>query len=509
VNRKLHLALLFLLLCAAGLSSALYKALVLSFPLLPEATASLWQVEASISFNSLDIPAKLSLFLPRSSKAVAVVDESFISHGYGLTMKQTKLNRTAIWSIRRSAGRQQLFYRALIRPVEGQAPKLPPPPKEAKPEFAGAELAAAQAVIADLREHSADTETLTNSLLQKVNDRELDDNLRLIVGKKPDRFKRIVAASRILNTAGIPARAVHGIRLMQQTKEAELEHWLEVHDPASDSWLPFGRDIEEGQAEETYLIWWRGSAPLADLEGGSRLRVKIALTPSQEEAIDSAMARAQLTGRSFYEYSLFSLPISTQTVYRIILLVPIGALLVVVLRNIIGIQTFGTFMPVLIALAFRETELLLGLVFFTGIIVAGLAIRFYLEHLKLLLVPRLAAIVVIVVLLMAALSVITHKLGIERGLSISLFPMIIMTMTIERMSLVWEENGPFAAIAQGLGSLLAAAAIYLIITNHYVEHLVFVFPETLLVVLAFILLLGRYCGYRLFELFRFASLARD
>ena len=39
------------------------------------------------------------------------------------------------------------------------------------------------------------------------------------------------------------------------------------------------------------------------------------------------------------------------------------------------------------------------------------------------------------------------------------------------------------------------------------KHLFFVFPELLLLVLAFTLLLGRYSGYRLLELLRFRPLA--
>jgi hypothetical protein len=41
-----------------------------------------------------------------------------------------------------------------------------------------------------------------------------------------------------------------------------------------------------------------------------------------------------------------------------------------------------------------------------------------------------------------------------------------------------------------------------------VEHMVFVFPELLLVLLAFVLLLGRYSGYRLLELQRFRSFSK-
>jgi len=180
----------------------------------------------------------------------------------------------------------------------------------------------------------------------------------------------------------------------------------------------------------------------------------------------------------------------------------------VVLRNVVGLSAFGTFMPVLIALAFRETQLLAGVVLFSLIVGLGLLIRFYLERLKLLVVPRLAAVLIVVVLLMACFSVLGHKVGLERGLSVALFPMVIMTMTIERMSIVWEERGPSEALKQGIGSIGAAALIYAVIHNREVQHLFFVFPELLLVLLAGTILLGRYSGYRLFELFRFRGLVK-
>jgi hypothetical protein len=186
----------------------------------------------------------------------------------------------------------------------------------------------------------------------------------------------------------------------------------------------------------------------------------------------------------------------------------VGAFLLVIFRNVIGVKTFGTFMPILIALAFRETELLWGIALFSSLVGLGLAIRFQLERLKLLLVPRLASVLIVVVLLMAALSVLTHKLGLERGLSVALFPMVILTMTIERMSIVWEEQGSKEGLQQALGSLLVAACTYLIITVSYVEHLVFVFPELLFLLLAGTLLLGRYTGYRLLELSRFRALIK-
>jgi len=178
---------------------------------------------------------------------------------------------------------------------------------------------------------------------------------------------------------------------------------------------------------------------------------------------------------------------------------------VVLLRNVIGIKTFGTFMPILIALAFRETELLWGIILFTTLIALGLLFRFYLEYLKLLLVPRLASVLIIVVMLMLIISVVSYKLGFDRGLSLALFPMVIITMSIERMSLVWEEFGSVEAIKQGVGSLMVAVLGYLAMSSRYLGHLVFTFPEVLLIILAGSLLLGRYTGYRLTELWRFRN----
>jgi hypothetical protein len=124
-----------------------------------------------------------------------------------------------------------------------------------------------------------------------------------------------------------------------------------------------------------------------------------------------------------------------------------------------------------------------------------------------LLVPRLAAVLMVVIFLMAWVSVLSNHLGLERGLSVALFPMVIITMTIERMSIVWEEHGPAWAFQEGAGSLATAALAYALMSLHSIEHLMFVFPELLLVLLGITLLLGRYSGYRLLELRRFRAVA--
>jgi len=91
-------------------------------------------------------------------------------------------------------------------------------------------------------------------------------------------------------------------------------------------------------------------------------------------------------------------------------------------------------------------------------------------------------------------------------LKITFFPLIILSWTIERMSILWEEEGWREVAIQGFGSLGTAVAAYLAMTNPLVRHLSFNFIGLQFVVLALIMLLGSYSGYRLLELWRFKPL---
>jgi hypothetical protein len=108
---------------------------------------------------------------------------------------------------------------------------------------------------------------------------------------------------------------------------------------------------------------------------------------------------------------------------------------------------------------------------------------------------------------MLLISLMSHKLGMDTGLSVALFPMVIVAMTIERMSIVWEERGPADAMRAAFGSLVLATLAYTGMGLDWLEHLIITFPELLLIVLALVILAGRYTGYRLLELTRFKALA--
>ncbi len=504
---KRHLYLLVLCLSILGLGLFVYKAVVLQFPLIPQTQAELWIIEAHLTFFAKNKPVKASLALPRNTRRYAIVDENFISQGYGLTTVKDDENRRATWSIQKANGKQHLYYRATVRRVEmDDSQDKSYQPEIIQPFLEGAQFAAAQALLADINTKSADTGTFVAILFSRLNQPNTDPNLQLLLDKDHSPEKKLQIATNILAFAKIPSRVVHGVRLIEFQRQATIVHWLQIFDKGQWNF----HDPESGRPNipSQYFTWWQGQQPLMHIDGGDKLSITMTIAPNQEEAIRAAMYHTQLTTPYLLEFSLFSLPLEAQAVYRILLMVPMGALLLLVLRNVIGVKTFGTFMPILMALAFRETQLVWGVILFSLVVALGLAVRFYLEHLKLLLVPRLASLLIIVILLMATLSVLSHKLGLDRGLSVALFPMVILTMTIERMCIVWEERGASESIQQGLGSLAVASLTYLAMTIPYLEHLLFVFPELLLLFLAGTLLMGRYSGFRLLELRRFKALTQ-
>jgi hypothetical protein len=196
------------------------------------------------------------------------------------------------------------------------------------------------------------------------------------------------------------------------------------------------------------------------------------------------------------------LPVQMQQSLRFLLLVPLGALAMCVLRNVVGLRTFGMFMPMLIALAFTHTGPLWGTVFLLGIISFALLSRLWIQRFYLLLAPRIAFILTLVVLLMLGLMLIGEKVGMPTS-GVGAFPFVIMTMIVERISVGLEEEG-WGNTLRRLGStVLAIYMTYAVIQARVLQTIFLVFPEFLVVILGLLVLVGRYTGYRLTELARF------
>lgn len=510
--RELNVKILCLLLACSSLGLMYAKVKTLGIPLVPNQVSSIWVIEARVEFDGLGRSALVNLDIPDKLGNFLKLKEFFVSRNYGLNVTGNKKDRRAEWSIRNAKGKQRLYYRIEVAPDEvaedtsSKKHKIPLPPE--KPEYEEPLASAIEDTLGKVRSESANTFTFASQLLVQLNDPSPNKNILVIQnGLTPGSEQWVKRIIYVLHGARITSRLVKGISLVEGTTDAKLISWLEINN--GQQWQGFDPLSGNRGYPLNFLRWSVGDLPVFNIEGGVNEHIRFSLSERPFSMEDISQGRAENKQSILNAWSLHKLPLTTQNVYKILLMIPLGALVVVLMRTIVGIPSFGTFMPILISLAFRETELFWGILLFCLITGTGLAFRFLLERLNLILVPRLSAVLVMVVMLMLGISFLSHELDIDRGISIALFPIVILTMVIERMSITWEETGAFDAIKEGFGSLIIAVIAYFVMTNDQLGYLIFSFPELLLLILALCILAGRYTGYRVSELIRFKDLANE
>ncbi|WP_194090206.1 inactive transglutaminase family protein [Vibrio hibernica] len=493
---------LIAILVAAGITLSVMRHQDYGVPWTPGETRQVWDVEARVEFIASDGPVKVSLAAPHTQNGFTLVDESASSSGYGLSYINTDTGRRAEWSIRHASGPQTIYYKTqfLVDP-QARVSTVPPIDKDLiEPTFTGPQQAAATSILEQASARSSDNSTLTREIIKQFNDPD-NQNASLLL----DDFAKVDAISKLLATSNIYSKTVGVVEMEDGRRRQSIIPMIEVWD--GEAWTLFNSETNVQGVTDNMLIWDESNVSLLDVIGGKQSKVYFSML-SHDVSPNNA-TKQKIVADNLLNFSIHSLPLEEQSMFKTIMLIPIGALIVVFLRVLIGLKTSGTFMPVLIAVAFVQTQLLPGIVGFLLIVGTGLVIRGYLSKLNLLLVSRISAVIITVILIISVFTIVAFNIGLTQGLTITFFPMIILSWTIERMSILWEEEGAKEVLMQGGGSLFTAVIIYLAMTNSYVQHFTFNFIGTQFIILACILALGNYTGYRLLELKRFKPLAED
>lgn len=487
-----------ILLISIGMYLIILRHTVYGVPLTPGETRQVWEIEAQIQFNALGKSAKVSLAAPETQQGFTLLNESTASPGYGVSYIDTDYGRRAEWSIRAANGTQTIYYKTQFL-VDPQAKSTLLAPDNSKPSitFTGPEQIAANAINALARERSADQVSYAREMYKVLADLENPHSQMLL-----NHMSKLEAAQNLLSVAGISNKVVGVLPLEDGRRRQYIELMNMVWNGSE--WVLFDPTSGRQLNHSNRLIWDQSNVSLLDVVGGGNSRVLFSMISREITPQNATQQKIESDG--LLNLSIHSLPLEEQAMFKTIMLVPIGALIVVILRILVGLKTSGTFMPVLIAVAFVQTQLLPGIIGFLLIVGTGLIIRSYLSRLNLLLVARISAVIISVILIIAVFAILAFKLSITEGLSITFFPMIILSWTIERMSILWEEEGAKEVLVQGGGSLLTATLVYIAMTNSYVQHFTFNFIGIQLIILALILLLGTYTGYRFSELKRFKSM---
>lgn len=506
------------LLVVLGLGVFAWKVSSYEMPLAPREGLGPWHVELRIHVRGDGRRGSVRALLPMRSEGQVVFDERAASGQLTFSIRDRDGERVGVWTGWLEDIQEIVYeFRAQSFAVHQPLPDpLPPPapsvrqrwgqPSAAVPSSApevkdliaalalpGPENPAARirALYAFVTHEVASVPTAGDDALLTLSQRE----------GSPRGKERLLVT--LLRAIGVPARNVIGLELREGTAPQPVI-WTEAR--AGGTWVPMSPTLDFFETRPASLVeLGHGSDPLVEATGVRAVghRYSSRRESLRPDEIANLMAP---DNRVLAWLSLYRLPLATQSALRTLLLLPLGAFFVALFRNMVGVTTYGTFMPVLIALALRSFGLLEGIALVALVILFGVFGRLTLERLRLLMVPRLAILLSLVVLTVTLFALAARELGRSGLFAGVVLPMVILTMLIERISITIAEEGLTEALWRAASSLLVAGAVYPVFRSELAGHLVFSFPELVIAVMGLLVWMGGYTGYRLADLLRFRTL---
>ena len=502
-----------------GCGVFLWKAWLLDMPILPSQADNVWRVELEVDVRSTGRRGSVELRLPSSGPNQNIFDEQLNHGGLGFELREAQGQRVGVWR-GWFEGVKHLSYAFRVQLTGAtQAPGDPGAalPLEAAPDALGAApgLPVAAPEIEEqldslLAEEDFEPPVLLRRIFAFVADETetvltaSDDALLTLTAREGSATGQARLLTTLLRAGGIPARLSAGLRLGAPRIERELVYAEAQLDA---EWIPLfptlgtigrhPRDLVTLRVDGDQLLESVG----LDAINHRYRSVRELLQPEELTAL-------MLPPNPFLSFiSLYRLPVATQTALRVILVIPLAALLVAIFRNLIGLPTFGTFLPILIPLSLRDAGLGVGLAMVAGVLLAGIAARLLLDRFRLLFVPRLCVLLCVVILVLVALAIAGYTLQNRDVLTGVLLPIVILTMLIERFSITIAEEGSREALLRLGSTSVTVLAAYPLFQAQAVSQLMFGFPELVLCAMGMLVFIGGYTGYRLSEVVRFRALA--
>ena len=484
--------------------SMYYKVKYWGFSFSPKEMTDVWTIDAKISFDAVDDKVRVLLSVPGQKSHFNILSEEVVAKGYGITQDREKNN--ILFEGKGKKGKQNIYYRlSLYNDAQPNAIKDDKPQKVERPILEEEEKMQMIKIweLAQLQDGDK-----VQKAIKVVNQEMTNPSMSLVLPLKHTAKEFAEKLIQILAYKRIPARIARAVKLEEGKKTEKPNIMLEAY--INDVWTLYDLNTAKIGLPENWIIFQRGGVSLLDVRGGENSKVMFSVLKSVATPMKMAEHRAKSNQVfSDYEYSIYTLPLLEQNTLKWLMIFPLAILVVVILRNVIGVTTMGTFTPMLLAMSLVKTGFVSGLICFSIMIFLGLIMRAVVAKLNLLLVPRISFVVIFVILLIQFLTIIGYRLDSGLVSSAIFFPIIITAWIIERASITWEEEGARNTLKEILNTLLTAVVTYFVISNEIVRHVMFAFNELNVVIMFIVMLLGTYTGYRLTEITRFAPLVKE
>ncbi len=302
----------------------------------------------------------------------------------------------------------------------------------------------------------------------------------------------------MFRSQNIPARMVGGM-ILEETSKRTSHAWVEAY--IGNQWVPF--DALNGHFASLpahYLKLYVGDEFLIRRNTGYDFDYMYHIRQINER--HSGLLEILSISQLFNDENLPLQPL------LFLLLLPLGALIVAIFKNVIGVQTFGVFLPALIGFAFIEMGIIAGIVFFTGVIVLISLLGIPLGKWQLLYTPKIVILLSVVTLFSLISIRFFQEFGWVDPSSALLFPVIILTMVADKFARKVEEESLGLALSVYAQTIVVTIFCSWILGSMFIQNVFIEHPELLISIIGVSLFLGKWIGLRVSEYSRFGALTK-
>ncbi|EKD53258.1 MAG: hypothetical protein ACD_61C00090G0005 [uncultured bacterium] len=191
----------------------------------------------------------------------------------------------------------------------------------------------------------------------------------------------------------------------------------------------------------------------------------------------------------------------------LLFLFPLVAALVAFSRQVVGVNGFGMIIPALLSVAFVSTGGMVGLVLLSFVMLAAIFGRMMIKKVKVPYLPKLAILIWLVSVAVLGLLIMSPMIGLERLMSVGIFPIMIFVLLAETFIEARITRSLATSFGMTLETVVLAFIAYKLMSSTWVQNQVLLQPEiSITLILVIDLLIGKYKGLRLSEVWRFRNL---
>lgn len=212
-------------------------------------------------------------------------------------------------------------------------------------------------------------------------------------------------------------------------------------------------------------------------------------------------------------FNLFTLltaggKISPEMVY-LVLLLPVIATAVAITRQVIGVKMLGAFAPIIATYAFLGTGLANGVLIACIIFLATMLLRYSTKKLRIHYLPKVAILLTCVCIITLILMPLSIYIPIFSFTTVSSSAIILYILLSDTYLSSEIQNGYKKAGKMYIETIIVAVVIYEIISISGFKGFIETFPFIIFLFLIINIIVGKWKGLRLVEIYRFRSVIKE